>query len=98
MPSIIWTRQALEDLNARFEFLRLKDEVTARQMAKTVLEQVKKLEAFPQIGRPSLDLEPEHRELLIAFGVSGYILLYEQLEDRLLILAFRHQKEVGYAQ
>jgi toxin ParE1/3/4 len=43
-----------------------------------------------------LDLEAEHRELLIPFGAAGYVLLYRVDGDDVLVLAVRHQKEVGY--
>ena len=41
---------------------------------------------------------PELRELVIAFGDSGYVALYhhELADDAVYILAFRHQKEAGY--
>ena len=49
------------------------------------------------MGRPVDDL-PELRELVVAFGESGYIALYrhELGTDTVYILAFRHQKEAGY--
>lgn len=55
------------------------------------------LESLPEIGRPVVD-EPHLRELLIAFGDSGYAALYryEAPDDAIYILAFRHQKEAGY--
>ena len=41
---------------------------------------------------------PELRELVIAFGDSGYVALYrhEPTADAVYVLAFRHQKEAGY--
>lgn len=41
---------------------------------------------------------PELRELVIAFGDSGYVALYrnESADDAVYVLAFRHQKEAGY--
>ena len=96
MPSIVWTPQAIQNVQERYAFLFDKDVNAASNMASLVLEHVQKLENLPQMGRPSYDLEPEHRELLIPFGMSGYILLYEVLKDTILVLAFRHQKEVGY--
>lgn len=41
---------------------------------------------------------PELRELVIAFGETGYVALYhhETADDAVYILAFRHQKEAGY--
>ena len=55
------------------------------------------LERDPDIGRPLEDL-PELRELIIAFGDSGYVALYRhELEiNAVYVLAFRHQKEAGY--
>lgn len=52
---------------------------------------------MPQMGRP-IDAQPEIRELLIPFGDSGYVALYryEEGEDLLLVLAFRHMREAGY--
>lgn len=51
----------------------------------------------PEIGRPAQD-EADHRELLITFGDSGYVVRYRHLrsEGVVLILAFRHQKEASY--
>jgi toxin ParE1/3/4 len=54
------------------------------------------LEQFPNAGRPADDLEPDHRELLIPFGGSGYALFYELAGDVVYILAVKHQKEAGY--
>jgi hypothetical protein len=41
---------------------------------------------------------PALRELVIAFGDSGYVALYrhEPASDAVYVLAFRHQTEVGY--
>ena len=40
----------------------------------------------------------ELRELVIAFGDSGYVALYRYVatEEAVYVLAFRHQKEAGY--
>jgi plasmid stabilization system protein ParE len=53
---------------------------------------------YPEIGRP-YPQAPGLRELLIAFGDSGYVALYryEPAEDAVFVLAFRHQKEAGYS-
>ena len=53
------------------------------------------LKTNPEIGRP-LDNYPELRELVIDFGDSGYVALYRLELNAIYILAFRHQKEVGY--
>ncbi len=96
MPSLIWTAEALADVKRLYDFLFEKDVEVAKSLAGVILENVKNLERFPHMGRPAADLEPEHRELLIPFASSGYVLLYAQQDDVLVVLAVRHQKEVGY--
>ena len=64
--------------------------------AETILQQAHILEKFPNAGRPADDLEPEHRELLVPFGASGYIIVYEVTENTVTVLAVKHQKECGY--
>ena len=51
----------------------------------------------PDMGRLVPDA-PAMRELVIPFGKRGYVALYhhEIEHDRVLILAFRHQREAGY--
>lgn len=48
----------------------------------------------PQLGRPSMKY-PELRELLIAFGRSGYVALYrhDTQHNRIIVLSLRHQRE-----
>ena len=55
------------------------------------------LESDLEIGRLLYNL-PELRELIIPFGDSGYLALYrfEENNDAVYILAFRHQKEARY--
>ena len=50
----------------------------------------------PEIGRPAEGMEPEYREWVIDFGDSGYIALYRYAGETAVIVAVRHQKEVGY--
>ena len=49
----------------------------------------------PRIGRPVEDIDPEYREKPISFGNSGYVAMYRLDGETVLILAVRHQKEVG---
>lgn len=57
---------------------------------------VKILAQHPGMGRPVEDMEPEYREWMIDFGSSGYVALY-RFDGRLaVILAVRHQRELGY--
>lgn len=65
--------------------------------ATTINDALRILETSPDIGRPYFKRVGD-RELLIPFGASGYVALYrhDPVIDAVFILAFRHQKEVGY--
>jgi len=79
-------------------FLVEKNAPAARRAGQAIAHQFALLASNPAIGRP-LDELPELRELVIAFGDAGYVALYrhEPDIDTVYVLAFRHQKEVGYA-
>ena len=49
----------------------------------------------PKIGRP---LDSGLRELVISYGATGYLALYDYspVYDDVLILRIRHQRESGY--
>lgn len=96
MSRLIWTPVASDDLERAYLFLAEKDEEVAIKALDAVDEGALLLENFPEAGRPAEDLEPEHRELLIPFGASGYLLLYRVDNALVYILAVRHQKESGY--
>ena len=95
---VVWTPKAIEDIRRLYSFLAEKNSEAAKAAAALLLKQTELLEMFPYAGRPAEDLEPEHREIVIPFGVAGYVLLYRFDEEgaTVTILAVRHQKEVGY--
>ena len=78
-------------------FLAAKAPEAAKRAGRAIEQQLLLLESAPDIGRP-LPEAPELRELVIAFGDSGYVALYRQelADDAVYVLAFRHQKEAGY--
>jgi plasmid stabilization system protein ParE len=97
MASVIITAGAARGLE---RCRRLLSEAGPRAMmraAEAIERQFELLESAPEIGRP-LEEMPELRELLIAFGDSGYVALYRYVpaENIVFILAFRHQKESGF--
>jgi len=96
MSRVIWTPGAASDLERAYLFLAEKDADAAIKVLDVIDDSSKILEHFPNAGRPAEDLEPEHRELLIPFGGSGYILLYRVENTLVHILAVRHQREAGY--
>lgn len=97
MPQVIVTRQAVAGLARCREFLRAKNPLAAVRAGQAITRSFALLETEPEQGRP-FSAHPEFRELLIEFGDSGYVALYryERNEERVYILAFRHQKEAGF--
>ncbi len=69
----------------------------AHRAARTIQQKFALLETKPALGR-IVSGELGLRELLIAFGSSGYAALYryKEGETALFILAFRHQRQAGY--
>ncbi len=97
MPRVVVTETAARGLERCRLFLREKNPQAAVRASQAIARQIVLLEKEPEIGRPLNDL-PELRELVIAFGDSGYVALYrhDSNADSVYILAFRHQKEAGY--
>jgi plasmid stabilization system protein ParE len=96
MPQLIWSEQALKDVLRLYRFLSPHNPDSARRAATAIRHGVRLLEHQPGVGRPMADMEPEYREWLIDFGDSGYVALYRLAGDRVVILAVRHQRELGY--
>lgn len=96
MPYLKWSDNAVRGVQKAYRFLAEKDREAAMAAARAIKKHAAVLARFPEAGRPTDDLDPEHRELLIPFGATGYVLVYEVGYDYILILAVKHQKEAGY--
>jgi plasmid stabilization system protein ParE len=96
MPRLIWSPAALRDVQRLYRFLAEKNADAARRAVKAIRDGMKIVAAQPGIGRPAEEMDPEYREWLIGFGDSGYVALYRIDGDKAVILAVRHQREVGY--
>lgn len=96
MPRLIWSPQALADVQRLYRFLARSNTDAARRAMKSIRDSVKALAIHPGIGRPAEDMEPEYREWIIDFGGSGYVALYRYEAETAVILAVRHQREAGY--
>lgn len=97
MPRVVVTEGAAQGLERCRQFLVTKNPQAARRAGQTIERVFSLLETSPDMGRPFPEL-PELRELIIAFGDSGYVALYRHDPDgdAVYILALRHQKEAGY--
>ena len=96
MPQVIYTPNAIRDLQRLREFLRPKNALAAKRAADTIIKGLQVPGVQPQIGRPIEDMPDQFREWLINFGDSGYVVRYHFDGEAIRILAVRHQKEVGY--
>lgn len=96
MPQIIFAPAAIRDLERLRDFLKPKNPSAARRAAETILKAVRTLGQHPHMGRLIEDLPEQYREWLVDFGETGYVLRYRLDENRLTILAVRHQKEAMF--
>lgn len=95
MPRLIWSPQALLDVQRLYRFLAVKNIDAARRAVTAVRQGVKVLAHQPGVGRPIDDMPDEFREWVIDFGDSGYVARYRVDSNAVTILVVRHQKEVG---
>ncbi len=92
-----YTRAARDDLLRMYDFLLQHDIDAARQALTAIENAVGLLEQFPFTCRKASPDNPFLRELVISFGSSGYVALYEiEADDMVTILAVRHQREDDY--
>lgn len=97
MPRLIWTPAALRDVQRLYRFLVARNVQATRRGVKAIRDRIGVLAAHAEVGRPAEEMEPEMREWPIAYGDSGYVVLYRHDGMDALVLAVRHQREAGYA-
>ena len=95
MAKVVYSRNAVANLETAFGFLLEHDANAAAASAAAIREAVEMLTRHPLVGRR---VEGEVRELVISFGKAGYVALYRFLpmRDEIRILAIRHQRELDY--
>ncbi len=96
MPPLIWSPSALCDVQRLYRFLGQKNPDAVKRAIGAIRSGVKVIARHAKIGRPAEEMGPEYREWLIPYGDRGYIVLYHYDGHTSMILAVRHQKEVGY--
>ena len=91
---IRYTRQAKEDLERLYRFMLELDLGAALRAKRTILNSMAVLREFPFVCRKAQPDNPFLRELVISFGSTGYVALFE-IEDSstVTVLALRHQRE-----
>jgi len=94
-----FTPEAEDDLLRLFDFLLEQDLVMAEKAQAAIAKSVELLEVFPFSCRKATagGGGPFLRELIIPFGGSGYVALFEIENGSMVnILAVRHQREEDY--
>jgi plasmid stabilization system protein ParE len=92
-----YTEAARQDLIRLYRFLLQKDFSAARRALDTIRKAVGTLESFPYTCRKADMDNPFLRELLISFGSSGYVALFNVDDEKTVtIVAIRHQREDDY--
>ena len=94
-----FTAEAEADLLRLFDFLLEQDYAAAEKARAAIAKAVDLLELFPFSCRKALGGggKPFLRELIIPFGSSGYVVLFEiERRDAVTLLAVRHQREEDY--
>ena len=99
MLKLIYTEQALLDLERPSTFLLETDPQASINTAALIFDALEVLVQHPEIGRK---VHFGQRELVISRGRSGYLALYRFLPHidlflgQVLVLAVRLQRESGY--
>ena len=80
-----------------YGFLLEQDRQAAHLAREAISQSIEFLREFPFSCRKAVEDNPFLREIVIPFGASGYVALFE-IEDSetVTILAIRHQREDDY--
>jgi plasmid stabilization system protein ParE len=94
-----FTREAEEDLLRLFDYWVAQDVNAAERAEVAIAKAIELLQFFPFSCRKALGSAESIflRELIIPFGVSGFVALFEIADSQTVtILAVRHQREEDY--
>lgn len=92
-----YTAAARADLRRLYGFLLERDLPAARRAREAIGKSIAVLRDFPFSCRKATTDNPFLREIIIPFGASGYVALFEIEDDETVtILAVRHQREADY--
>lgn len=97
---IRFTEEAENDLVRLYEFILVRSDADwqlAERALEAIRNAIRSLELTPFSFRKAIPGDSFLREVVIPFGASGYVALYEiEREETVTILAVRHQREDDY--
>lgn len=92
-----FTQEAEDDLLRLYDFLLERDVAAAERALDAIKAAVQLLAFSPFSCRKALPDRPFLRELIVPFGSSGYVALFEiESSGAVNILAVRHQRDEDY--
>ena len=95
-----FTKEAENDLVRLYKYVLARDEADwqlAERALEAIRNAIRSLELTPFSFRKAIPGNPFLREIVIPFGASGYVALFEiDNEETVTILALRHQREEDY--
>lgn len=92
-----FTLEAKSDLERLYGFLVEQDLEAAKRALGVIDRAWTVLEEFPFSCRKAKESDPFIREIIIPFGSTGYVALFEIEDSRTVtVLAVRHQRENDY--
>lgn len=87
MVSIIWTENALQDINSIAVFISNDSEFYAKQFVRKIINATIKLETFPEIGKPLPELpQSDYKEILF----KKYRIIYRIASESIYIISVHH--------
>lgn len=95
-----FTEEAENDLVRLYEFVLARDDgdcTAASRALQAIKDGIRSLELTPFSFRKATPNNPFLREMIVPFGASGYVALFEiDNDETVTILAVRHQLEEDY--
>lgn len=94
MPRLRLTRAARRDVERLRQFLESKNPEASKRAAQAIKNAIKAIAKQPEAHRPVPEMM-FHREVIIAFGSSGYIAryFYKPGTDEIILLRIKHHLE-----
>ena len=87
MASIIWTKEALHDIDSIADFISKDSEFYAKQFVQKLIDATLKLERYPGIGKPLRELPNSvYKEILF----KKYRIIYRFNEAYIYIISVHH--------
>lgn len=92
MPQIVWTDNAIDDMNRHYDFIKVNNVEAASRALEAILSSGESLQQNPRRGA-IVNEKAGLRKLLVSFGKYGFIIHYIVLEDDVVILNVYHGRE-----